>query len=103
MKYKTETEKVWEETEKMESITAEITLRELAEKLERERDEALAILSELDNAIRAMRPRFTESTASMDGKSPCWVVWLPVGGTSCRKSLLGAVREYSEQTKSLKK
>lgn len=99
-----------------------------ARKLERERDQALADLSEtaafrdaacefwdeanserdrfksivegIGDIMHVMRPRFV-GTPTMDGKYPCWIVWLPNEGSCERKNLSDAILEFVEQSKSI--
>lgn len=70
-----------------------------ASKLEIERDEARAALADIGDIFHVMRPRYS-SHPTMDGRYPCWIVWLPNEGTCERKSLSAAILEYIQQTKS---
>jgi hypothetical protein len=60
------------------------------------------ILEHIDEIILTMRPRFTSSSLSMDGKYPCWIVWLPNEGTTSRKTLKQAILDYADQANALK-
>lgn len=57
-------------------------------------DDALRILDDLDEIVRTMRPRYC-GHPTMDGRYPCWIVWLPKVGTCERKSLKEAVIEFA--------
>jgi hypothetical protein len=70
---------------------------DFARKLERERDKARSILDNLDEVWHVMRPRYC-GTPSMDGRYPCWIVWLPDEGKCERKTLKEAVLEFTEQS-----
>ena len=64
--------------------------------LERERDAARKILEDIDGIMHLMRPRFHQMP-SMDGRYPCWIVWLPKEGTCERKTLKEAIIECAAQ------
>lgn len=55
------------------------------------------VMDNLDDIFHAMRPRYC-GHPTMDGRYPCWIVWLPKEGTTERKTLIGAVLEFSEQS-----
>ena len=65
---------------------------------ERERDEALMALKCIDEAILVMKPRHI-GQPDMDGRYPCWSVWLPKSGRVERKSLQDALLEFAAQIK----
>ena len=69
-----------------------------ARKLERERDEAREALKCIDGAIFDMKPRHI-GNPTMDGRYPCWSVWLPQCGRVERKSLQDALLEFVAQIK----
>ncbi len=71
---------------------------EVARKLERERDEAREALKRIDEAILVMKPRHI-GQPDMDGRYPCWSVWLPKSGRVERKSLQDALLEFAAQIK----
>lgn len=56
------------------------------------------IFDNLDNILSVMTPR-SVGHPTMDGRYPCWIVWLPKYGTVERKTLNGALLEYAEQAK----
>jgi hypothetical protein len=58
-----------------------------------ERDRLAEALDMLDEVIKKMRPRYM-GHPTMDGRFPCWNVWMPHTGTTERKSLKEAVLEY---------
>jgi hypothetical protein len=64
----------------------------------RERDEALMALKCIDEAILVMKPRHI-GQPDMDGRYPCWSVWLPKSGRVERKSLQDALLEFAAQIK----
>jgi hypothetical protein len=66
--------------------------RELAAVTE-QRDMLAEALDMLDEVIKKMRPRYM-GHPTMDGRFPCWNVWMPHTGTTERKSLKEAVLEY---------
>jgi hypothetical protein len=55
------------------------------------------IWDNIDNIMHAMRPRYVAS-ASMDGRYPCWVVWLPKEGKAERKTLKDALIAFVDQS-----
>lgn len=57
---------------------------------------AVEILREIDDIFHTMKPRYIQHP-TMDGRYPCWIVWLPVGGTCERKSLTEAIVEFHAQ------
>ena len=63
-----------------------------------ERDEARKALKCIDEAIFTMKPRHI-GHPTMDGKYPCWSVWLPQCGRVERKSLQDALLEFVAQIK----
>lgn len=75
--------------------------RELAEAQE-QRDTLAEAFDMLDNAFQTMRPRYS-GHPSMDGRYPCWFVWMPHTGTTERKSLKDAVFEYITAVKTLER
>lgn len=50
-----------------------------------------ALVDNIDKILSIMRPRWINSV-SMDGRYPCWIVWLPSTGKMETKDLPGAVR-----------
>jgi hypothetical protein len=58
-----------------------------------QRDRLAGALDMLDEVIKKMRPRYM-GHPTMDGRFPCWTVWMPHTGTTERKSLKEAVLEY---------
>lgn len=68
---------------------------ELAE-LVIERDAALKLLNSIDKIMHTMMPRYC-GHPSMDGRYPCWIVWLPKEGTCERKTLKEAIIEFADQ------
>jgi hypothetical protein len=59
------------------------------------------ILDDIDNIMLTMRPRHC-GQPSMDGKYPCWIVWLPGEGGTTRKSLKQAFLDYQEQSEKVR-
>lgn len=70
--------------------------------LEIERDSLAETFDMLDEVIKKMRPRYM-GHPTMDGRFPCWNVWMPHTGTTERKSLKDAVLEYIEFLKTINK
>jgi hypothetical protein len=64
-----------------------------AQEAEEQRDKLAEALDMLDEVIKKMRPRYM-GHPTMDGRFPCWNVWMPHTGTTERKSLKEAVLEY---------
>ena len=58
--------------------------------------DAQTIVDNIDELFFTMKPRWCNGV-SMDGKYPCWIVWLPKHGTCYRKSLKAAIVECAEQ------
>jgi hypothetical protein len=56
----------------------------------------LRIWSELDEIILHMRPHYC-GTPSMDGKYPCWHMWLPKQGATSRKTLKEGIIDFVDQ------
>ena len=69
-----------------------------AEKIRIERDEAREAWKCIDEAIFTMKPRHI-GHPTMDGRYPCWEVWLPQWGRVERKSLQDALLEFVAQIK----
>ena len=67
------------------------------EALEHQRNYARKILHDIEEIFLTMRPRHC-GHPSMDGRYPCWIVWLPKEGTVERKSLTEAIMEFVAQT-----
>jgi len=63
-------------------------------------EKLLQIFGELDEIMHTMRPRYVQQQ-SMDGRYPCWIVWLPKTGTTDRKTLKDAMIEYVDQVAEL--
>jgi hypothetical protein len=51
----------------------------------------------IDNIMNVMRPRYV-GDASMNGRYPCWVVWLPKEGKTERKTLKDALIAFVDQS-----
>ena len=56
-------------------------------------EELTEIWENFDAIMLTMRPQHV-SDASMDGKFPCWLVWLPDDGRTTRKHLRDAVLDF---------
>lgn len=56
------------------------------------------MLNQIDEIMQTMRPRWCGSTVTMDGKYPCWIVWLPHEGTTSRKTLKQAILDFVAQS-----
>lgn len=61
-----------------------------------------SILDQIDEVMQTMRPRYVQHP-TMDGRYPCWIVWLPVQGTTERKTLKEAVVDFIQQSESAAK
>lgn len=70
---------------------------ELEAEFQRCHTEKPSPFDKLDDIIRVMKPRYY-GHPSMDGRYPCWFVWLPKHGSCERKSLRDAVIEFHEST-----
>jgi len=77
--------------------SAYFLMRTHAERLERERDAAIKLIDDLDEIMHTMNPRYC-GHPTMDGRYPCWIVWLPKEGTCERKTLKEAIIEFAAQT-----
>lgn len=62
-----------------------------------DRAKMFKIWSMLDEIMISMRPRYA-SHPTMDGKYPCWIVWLPKEGSTTRKSLVDALIAFVDQS-----
>lgn len=58
------------------------------------------IWDDIDNIMNVMRPRYI-GDASMNGRYPCWVVWLPKEGKAERKTLKDALIAFVDQAAEL--
>ena len=67
-----------------------------------DRAKMFKIWSMLDEIIIAMRPRYA-GHPTMDGKYPCWIVWLPSEGSTTRKSLVDALIAFVDQQEANRK
>jgi hypothetical protein len=76
-----------EETTERENLERDLTA------VTEQRDMLAEALDMLDEVIKKMRPRYM-GHPTMDGRFPCWTVWMPHTGTTERKSLKEAVLEY---------
>lgn len=56
----------------------------------------LKIFTNIDEIMRHMRPRYC-GQPTMDGRYPCWIVWLPNEGTTERKTLKDAMIDFVDQ------
>ena len=59
-------------------------------------EKLLRIFSQIDEIMHTMRPRYVQHP-TMDGRYPCWIVWLPKTGKTERKILKDAMIEYVDQ------
>ena len=57
---------------------------------EKHRDDS-ELVDNIDRLMEIMRPRYVNSV-SMDGRYPCWIVWLPSTGKMETKDLASAFR-----------
>jgi hypothetical protein len=55
------------------------------------------IFDNIDEIMHVMKPRYCMHP-SMDGRYPCWIVWLPNEGKTERKTLKQAILDFAEQT-----
>ncbi len=70
-------------------------LESLSKRLEQgERD--THIINHIDEIFRMMGPRYY-AHPTMDGRYPCWFVWLPKSGKCERKTLKEALIEFASQ------
>ena len=57
------------------------------------------ILDHIDKIMHLLKPRWC-GNVTMDGRYPCWIVWLPKQGTCEVKSLKQAIIECCHQIES---
>lgn len=70
---------------------------EVARELERERNHIKGIIDNIGDIFHLMKPRYS-GHPSMDGRYPCWIVWLPKEGRAEYKNISDAVLGFVKQS-----
>lgn len=68
-----------------------------AEESAKNHEKLARIFCDMDEIMLTMRPRYC-AHPTIDGKYPCWIVWLPKDGSTTRKTLKGALIDFVDQS-----